>query len=397
MKSSLLSTLQERQFINQCTDLDALDALAHNQPITAYIGFDLTADSLHVGSLIQIMVLRWMAKLGHNPIVLLGEATTRIGDPTGKSAARPILTPRQIEDNCAGIMKVFDRLLPAPRFISNATWLNDQTSLFSYLSDFGTHFTINRMVGFDTVKTRLENHQPMSFLEFNYMLFQAIDFLKLFETQGVRLQVGGSDQWGNIVNGVELVRRKTGSEVFGLTTPLMTNMAGEKMGKTANGAVWLDPDKTSPFDFWQFWRNVEDAKVGQFLALFTEVPIVAIDHGTSVHGPGINRMKEMLATEVTRLVHGDEWAEAAHKAAITAFVHGGTEGLPLHEVRDGQTIAEVFLDIGFVKSKGEADRMAAQNGIKINDVAVGDARLSFPSGEHKVSMGKKRFAVVRTT
>lgn len=397
MKSSLLATLKERQFINQCTDLDALDALAHDQPITAYIGFDLTADSLHVGSLIQIMALRWMAKLGHNPIVLLGEATTRIGDPTGKSAARPILTPRQIEDNCAGIMKVFDRLLPSPRFVSNATWLHDQTSLFSYLSDFGSHFTINRMVGFDTVKTRLENHQPMSFLEFNYMLFQAIDFLKLFETQGVRLQVGGSDQWGNIVNGVELVRRKTGNEVFGLTTPLMTNTAGEKMGKTANGAIWLDPDKTSPFDFWQFWRNVEDAKVAQFLALFTEMPLDAIDHGTSVHGPGINRMKEMLATEVTRIVHGDEWAEAAHKAAITAFVHGGTEGLPLHEVRGGQTIAEVFLDIGFVKSKGEADRMAAQNGIKINDVAVGDARLSFPSGEHKVSMGKKRLAMVRTT
>ena len=275
MKSDLIITLSERGFINQATNLEGLDALADMQKITSYIGFDLTADSLHVGSLIQIMVLRWMTRLGHNPIVLFGEATTRIGDPSGKTTSRPMLTDEQIEHNRIGIKRVIDRLVGGYTHIphvSNAEWFSDNgPSFMGFLSEYGRHFTINRMLTFDSVKSRLDRKDPMTFLEFNYMLMQAIDFLKLHEREDCVLQIGGSDQWGNIINGVELTRRIAKTEVFGLTTPLMTNTAGEKMGKTASGAIWLDPDKTSAFEFFQFWRNVEDAKVGTFLKLFTEL------------------------------------------------------------------------------------------------------------------------------
>lgn len=379
MKSELISVLHQRGFIHQCTNLGDLDELCKT-PVSAYIGFDLTADSLHVGSLIQIMVLRWMERLGHSPVVLLGEATTRIGDPTGKSAARPILSSEQISHNCDGIRSVFNRLLPSASFVSNGEWFND-ASLFEYLSEYGSHFTINRMVNFETVKRRLEEETPMSFLEFNYMLFQAIDFLKLSQ-RGISLQIGGSDQWGNIINGVELIRRKDGKEVFGLTTPLMTNSAGDKMGKTANGAVWLDPEKTSPFDFWQFWRNVEDCKVKEFLYLFTELETSDIEWSAN-----INELKVLLANEVTTMVHGKEASLAACRAAFGDA--SLLAAVPVHGL-----ICDVLIDTKMVKSKGEADRLVQQKGIRIGDEIVTDARVPFPVGTHIIFVGKKRLVRV---
>lgn len=399
--SDLLGVLNQRGFINQTTDLSELNHRSR-QPMSAYIGFDLTARSLHVGSLIQIMVLRWLAKLGHNPVVLFGEATTRIGDPTGKTTARPILTTEAIEENREGIAKVFDRLVPEAETVSNADWLNNDTSLFEYLTEFGTLFTINRMVAFDTVKSRLQAQQPMSFLEFNYMLFQAIDFLKLFTERGVSLQIGGSDQWGNIINGVEVVRRKTGETVFGLTTPLMTNNAGEKMGKTANGAVWLDPQLTSAFDFWQFWRNVDDAKVGEFLGLFTEMPMDEVERLSRLKGSEVNAAKKILATEVTRLVHGHAAAMKAERDAQSVFAGGGRgDNLPSVTVDasgGARSPAELFIAAGLVSSKGEADRLAKQGGMRIDGRPVEDARLplSLRSGDElQLAAGKKRLALVR--
>jgi tyrosyl-tRNA synthetase len=401
--NDVIAILKERGFINQCTDLDNLTRVAE-KPLTAYIGFDLTASSLHVGSLIQIMALRWLEKIDHRPLVLLGEATTRIGDPTGKTAARPILSPNEIATNRNGIARVFERLLSSPEFVSNAEWLNDETSLFSYLTEFGSLFTVNRMVSFDTVKSRLDNHQPMSFLEFNYMLFQAIDFLELFGTRDCRLQIGGSDQWGNIVNGVELIRRKHGETAFGLTTPLMTNSAGEKMGKTATGAVWLDPTLTSPFDFWQFWRNIEDTKVGEFLGLFTEIPMDEVTRLASLSGAEINEAKKVLASEVTRIVHGVEAAAQAERDSLSVFEHGQTAAsLPVIEVRlndmETTTIADAFLDCGLVNSKSEADRLARQGGLKIEDISYLDARVPLSTlgfgGEFRLAAGKKRRALLR--
>lgn len=400
MKSDLLSTLSERGFVNQCTDLDGLDALAVN-PLSGYIGFDLTADSLHVGSLIQIMALRWMRTLGHDPIVLLGEATTRIGDPTGKTEARPVLSSQDIFRNRVGITKVFDNLLPAATFVSNNDWLNDKLGLFSYLEEFGSVFTVNRMTALDIVRTRLESQQPMSFLEFNYVLFQSIDFLRLFQRRNVRLQLGGSDQWGNIVNGVDLVRRKTGEAVFGLTTPLMTNAAGEKMGKTAGGAIWLDPNKTNPFDFWQFWRNVEDAKVGEFLGLFTELHMDEVRRLAALQGAEINEAKKVLATEVTRLVHGDEAAEQARADAQAVFENGALAvGIPAITIsaKVAPIVADLFMEAGLVSSKSEAARLAAQSGLKMDGVPVTDTRVRvslLPGVDVNLAVGRKRLAVVR--
>ena len=331
MESELLTTLEERGFIHQATNLEGLDEFASKNPVVAYIGFDLTADSLHVGSLIQIMVLRWLKKLGHKPIVLFGEATTRIGDPSGKSSQRPMLTSEQIEHNREGIMRVIDRLVGHCHHVTNASWFaEDSPSYTNFLEAYGRHFTINRMLTFDSVKTRLNRNAPLTFLEFNYMLMQAIDFLKLNEKEDCVLQIGGSDQWGNIINGVELIRKINAQEAFGLTTPLMTNSAGEKMGKSAGNAIWLDPDKTSAFEFWQFWRNVEDKKVGEFLKLFTELSMDDIFALEMFSGKEINKAKIALATEVTALVHGRATAEEVARLAQdqTAI----SNSVPIHTV-----------------------------------------------------------------
>ena len=407
MKSKLIRTLQERGFINQVTNLPGLDDAAEKGPVTSYIGFDLTADSLHVGSLIQIMVLRWMARLGHNPIVLLGEATTRIGDPSGKTHARPMLTDAEIERNRIGIVHVIDRLVgvvkPHTRHISNAEWFsNDGPSYMDFLSHYGRHFSINQMLTFDSVKTRLARQDPLSFLEFNYMLMQAIDFLKLYERCDCTLQIGGSDQWGNIVNGVELTRRIAKQEVFGLTTPLMTNSAGEKMGKTANGAIWLDADKTSAFEFFQFWRNVEDRKAGEFLRLFTELPI---DDITALEIGDINAAKRVLAREVTALVHGRATAEHAAMLAEGKVETVKSEMIPVHVISAalamaGVTLAQILFDSKLVGSKTEAAKIASNGGVKVNGATVYDVRetlhrSAFDNDNFVLSLGKKKMILVR--
>jgi tyrosyl-tRNA synthetase len=406
MKSELLSTLKERGFIFQATNVEGLDELAANERITSYIGFDLTANSLHVGSLVQIMVQRWMSRLGHQPITLLGEATTRIGDPSGKTTQRPILTDKEISKNREGIEHVLDRLLPHKQYISNAEWFNEDTGFFEFLQLYGKHFTINRMLTFDSVKSRLDRKDPLTFLEFNYMLMQAVDFMKLYVNHDCKLQVGGSDQWGNIVNGVELTRRIHRTEVFGLTTPLMTNMAGEKMGKTASGAIWLDPDKTSAFEFFQFWRNVEDAKVGDFLRLFTELDMDEITRLELLEGSEINEAKKILAVEVTALVHG---RATANHASILA-VGGASEGqeansMPVHIIKStafqtGITLAQMLFDAKMVSSKTEATKLAAGGGVRVNGAVVTDVRINLPreafeDSSFLLSVGKKKVVAVR--
>ena len=410
MKSDLIITLSERGFINQATNLEGLDALADTQKITSYIGFDLTADSLHVGSLIQIMVLRWMTRLGHNPIVLFGEATTRIGDPSGKTTSRPMLTDEQIEHNRIGIKRVIDRLVGGYTHIphvSNAEWFSDNgPSFMGFLSEYGRHFTINRMLTFDSVKSRLDRKDPMTFLEFNYMLMQAIDFLKLHQREDCVLQIGGSDQWGNIINGVELTRRIAKTEVFGLTTPLMTNTAGEKMGKTANGAIWLDPDKTSAFEFYQFWRNVEDAKVGTFLKLFTELHMDEILRLEMLTGSEINEAKKILALEVTSLVHGRATATHASTVAADGQEASNTgDTMPVHSIPSaafvsGITLAQILLDSGLVSSKTEAAKLATNGGVRLNGAMVLDVRQELPRSAFEdnnflLSIGKKKAVAVR--
>ena len=404
MISDLLHTLRERGFIHQASNLDGLDAHAAARKITGYIGFDLTADSLHVGSLIQIMVLRWMERFDHKPLILLGDATTRIGDPTGKTAARPMLTDAEIEINRRGIERVFHKLVDDPVFVTNASWFNDETPLFQYLQDYGPHFSINRMMTFDSVKSRLASGS-LSFLEFNYMLMQAIDFLHLFDRDDCMLQIGGSDQWGNIINGVELIRRKRSAEAFCLTTPLMTNSAGEKMGKTASGAIWLDPDKTSAFEFWQFWRNVEDAKVGEFLRLFTSLHLDEVLRLEILEGQELNDAKKVLATEVTAMVHGRATAEHAALIASGGQADVAQESMKTHKIassvfEEGITLAQILLDSGLVNSKGEADRMANNNGVKVNGHVVREVRENLPrrafeDSSFLLSVGKNKMVAVR--
>ena len=404
MKSELMRVLVERGFVNQATNLDGLDALAM-KPMTSYIGFDLTADSLHVGSLVQIMAQRWLLEFGHNPLTLLGRATTRIGDPSGKSSSRPMLDGASISANEAGISKVLNRLgLDSRNFVSNDGWFNDETGFFEFLEKYGRHFTINRMLTFDSVKSRLDRRDPLTFLEFNYMLMQAVDFLKLNENFDCMLQIGGSDQWGNIINGVELTRRINRVEVFGLTTPLMTNSAGQKMGKTVGGAIWLDPDKTSAFEFWQFWRNVEDEKVGEFLRLFTDLPLDEITRLELLEGSEINEAKKILATSVTSLVHGRATAEHASLLAAGG-VMDRVESLPTHILSVGAfdigvNIAQILFDAGLVKSKTEAAKLAANNGVKVNGCVVTDVRQNLPrsafeANNFMLSVGKSKRVAVR--
>jgi tyrosyl-tRNA synthetase len=412
LTSDFLRTLQERGFIHQCTDLAGLDERAAKGPIIAYIGFDCTADSLHVGSLLPIMMLRWLQKTGHKPIVLMGGGTTKIGDPSGKDEARQLLTDEVIASNMAGIKRIFGRYLtfgdgPTDAVMANnADWL-DGLKYIPLLRDIGRHFTINRMLTFESVKLRLDREQPLTFLEFNYMILQAYDFVELFRREKCVLQMGGSDQWGNIINGVELGRRTDGAELFGLTTPLLTTSSGAKMGKTAAGAVWLTADKLSPYDFWQYWRNTEDADVGRFLRLYTELPMDEVARLESLQGAEINEAKKVLAHEVTKLAHGEEAALEAAETARRTFEQGAAaEGLPSidvprAELEAGVPVVDLLVSTGLAASKGEARRLIKGAGAKMNDAAIADEAAKATSADLnadrviKLSAGKKRHALVK--
>ena len=410
-KSEFLRVFEVRGYMQAATDLARLDETLSEGPTAAYIGFDLTATSLHVGSLVQIMMLRRLQQTGHKPIVLMGGGTTRIGDPSGKDEARKVLTDDAIEENKAGIRKVFDKYLtfgdgPTDAImVDNADWLLD-LNYIEFLRDYGRHFSVNRMLTFDSVKLRLEREQPLSFLEFNYMLLQAYDFVELFRRYGCRLQIGGSDQWGNIVNGTDLGRRVAQAELFGLTTPLLTTSDGKKMGKTAQGAIWLDADLLSPYDFWQFWRNTTDADVGKFLKLFTDLPVEECDQLAALEGAKINEAKIRLANEVTTMCHGAEAAAAAERTAREVFEAGGAgEDLPttmlsLDDFADGKiSVVQLFVKGGLAKSGKEAKRLIGEGGAKIEGEAVSDPNAiieaaQMADGPLKLSAGKKRHALV---
>jgi tyrosyl-tRNA synthetase len=401
-----LHEAQTRGFIHQVTEPEALRARLLAGPVAGYIGFDCTADSLHVGSLVQIMLLRLMQRCGHRPVVLMGGGTTKVGDPSGKDEARALLTDAQIAVNKAGIRRVFDSFL---RFgeaasdaimLDNAEWL-DALRYVPFLRDIGRHFSVNRMLTMDSVRLRLDREQNLSFLEFNYMLLQAYDFLELHRRHGVALQAGGSDQWGNIVMGTDLVRRVDGKDAFGLTTPLITTASGAKMGKTAQGAVWLNAERVSAYDYWQFWRNTEDADVGRFLGLFTDLPMDEVRRLAALRGSEINDAKKQLATEACALLHGRAAAEGAAETARRTFEEGvAAETLPTHVAVLPASIVELLAEAKLVASKGEARRLIAQGGVRLNDVPVTDAAAMFTAadlrgGSGKLSLGRKRHLLVR--
>jgi len=409
--SDFLNEAKHRGFIHQCTDEAALDAAMHAGPISAYIGFDCTADSLHVGSLLQIMMLRLLQKHGHKPVVLLGGGTTRIGDPSGKDESRQLLTDEVIAANMKGIWRVFEPFLrfgegPSDAMLTNnADWL-DALGYIGLLRDVGTHFTVNRMLTFDSVKLRLDREQPLTFLEFNYMILQSYDFRELNRRHGVVLQMGGSDQWGNIVSGVELTRRTDGKQVFGLTTPLIETSSGQKMGKTARGAIWLTADRLSPYDYWQFWRNTEDADVGRFLRLFTDLPLGEIHRLESLGGAEINEAKKILATEATTLAHGHEAAILAAETARRAFEEGEAAdtlpsiGIPRAELEVGLQAPALFHKAGLVTSNGEARRLIRGGGARLNDVPISNetqliSLADLRDGTIKLSAGRKQHRLVR--
>jgi len=400
--STLLKLLDERGYIHQVTDAAALDALASKEVVSAYVGFDATAPSLHVGNLVSIMMLRRLQQAGHKPIVLMGGGTTKVGDPSGKDESRKLLTSEVIDSNIAKIRRVFSGLLtfgdgPTDAImVNNADWL-DKLQYIDLLRDVGPHFTINRMLTFDSVRLRLDREQPLTFLEFNYMILQAYDFLELSRRAGCRAQFGGSDQWGNIVNGMELARRIDGTELFGVTTPLITTADGAKMGKTAQGAVWLDGEMLSPYDYWQFWRNAQDADVGKFLRLFTDVSLDEIKRLEALPGAEINHAKIVLATEATAMLHGRDAATAAEATARETFAGGGAgEKLPTLSLGDGMNITHALTAIGFTGSNGEAKRKIAEGAVRLDDVTVNDpALLLTPSDEPlKLSLGKKRHGLL---
>ena len=409
--SDLLNVLTERGFVHQCTDLEALDRLAARASVVGYIGFDATARSLHVGSLIQIMLLYWLQTTGHRPIVLMGGGTTKVGDPTGKDAQRALLSDADIRANIDSIKGVFAQFLhfgsgPGDAVIvDNDEWLS-KLGYVEFLRDYGTQFTINRMLTFDSVKLRLERESPMTFLEFNYMLMQAYDFHALNRRYGCQLQMGGSDQWGNIVNGVELCRRKDGAEVFGLTTPLLTTASGRKMGKTESGAVWLNADLFSAYDYWQHWRNVEDADVPVLLARFTRLPMSEVRRLAALGGAEINEAKKVLATEATGWLRGDAAASAAAETARQTFEEGGAAaGLPSVTVSEAQLAAglsllDVLLNLKLISSKGEGRRHLAARAVRINDAPATAERplinTDLVDGSIKLSVGKKRHGIVTT-
>ncbi len=411
-KSELVHLLMQRGYLHQATHLEALDARAAQGVITGYIGFDATASSLHVGNMMQIMMLRRLQQTGHRPLVVMGGGTTKVGDPSGKDASRQLLSDAAIADNMASIRKAFDAYLrfgdgPTDALVANnAEWL-DQLGYVQFLRDYGVHFTLNRMLSFDSVRLRLEREQPLTFLEFNYMLMQATDFLELYRRYGCVLQLGGSDQWGNIVNGVELIRRVEGADAFGFTSPLVTTSSGAKMGKTAQGAVWLNADLRSPYDYWQFWRNTEDADVGRFLKLFTDLPLDEVARLEALQGAEINQAKKVLAAETTALLHGRVAAETAEAAARSAFEDGAASAdLPSFEtpragLEAGVPLAALVADAGLAASRSEARRLAQGGGLRLNDRPEPDAQRLVTladldgDGVIKLAAGKKKIILVR--
>ncbi len=411
-KSEFLKVLEERGYIHQCSDPEGLDTAAAEGVITAYIGFDCTAPSLHVGHLIGIMMLRRLQQAGHKPIVLIGGGTTKVGDPSGKDDARQLLTEETIATNIKGIRRTFDKFLtfgdgPTDAImVNNDEWLSE-LKYIEFLRDYGRHFSVNRMLSFDSVKLRLEREQPLSFLEFNYMILQAYDFIELKRKYGCTLQMGGSDQWGNIINGIELARRVDGVSLHALTTPLLMTSSGAKMGKSAAGAVWLNEDMLSPYDYWQFWRNTEDADIGKMLRLFTELPLDDIERFAALQGQDLNEAKKTLATEATALVHGRAEADNAAETARQTFEQGATaDGLPTvdiarAELDDGLGVLTAIVTAGLAASNGEARRFVRGGGARINDVAIEDERANLSAGDVnsngviKISVGKKRHALLR--
>ena len=401
--SILLRTLDARGYIHQLTDASGLDALASKAIIPGYIGFDATAPSLHVGSMVQIMMLRRLQQAGHKPIVLMGGGTTKVGDPSGKDESRKLLTDADINANIASIRGVFERFLtfgdgPTDAvMVNNADWL-DTLDYVPFLRDIGPHFTINRMLTFDSVKLRLEREQPLTFLEFNYMILQAYDFLELSRRASCQLQMGGSDQWGNIVNGIELTRRTDSKQMFGLTTPLITTADGAKMGKTAAGAVWLNDDALPAYEYWQFWRNTQDADIGKFLRLFTDLPLDEIARLEALEGAEINAAKIALANAATTLCRGEAAALAAADTARQVFEQGGAGGdLPTLVIDGGEVgIIDALIQLGFAASKGEAKRKIAEGAVKADDAVISDPDFMLRAGAtpHKISLGKKKHGIV---
>ena len=411
-KSDFLNVLAARGFIHQVSEPDALDALAREKAITAYIGFDCTAPSLHVGSLLPIMLLHWLQQTGHRPIALMGGGTTRVGDPSGKDESRRLLTNETINENLKGIRAIFSKFLTfedtggSAVMANNADWLNT-LNYIDFLRDVGRHFSINRMLSFDSVKLRLDRQQELSFLEFNYMILQAYDFVELYRRYGCVLQMGGSDQWGNIVNGIDLGRRLHNAQFFALTAPLITTSSGAKMGKTAAGAVWLKADLVSPYEYWQYWRNTEDADVERFLKLFTVLPLDEIARLAALRGQDINEAKKVLATEATALVHGRAAADEAAATARATFEEGGLDAnlptveVPRGEISDGLGVLAAFVKAGLAASNGEVRRAIANNAILVNDVRVtsdkaviGEGDVT-PEGVVKLSLGRKRHVLLK--
>jgi tyrosyl-tRNA synthetase len=407
-KGDFLRSLSERGCIHQITDAAGLDARSTAGLMSGYIGFDATADSLHIGNLVQVMLLRRLQQAGHRPIVVMGGGTTKIGDPSGRDETRQLLSETQINSNIASIREVFSRFLrfddgPAGALmVNNDDWLGD-LKYIPFLRDIGRHFTINRMLTMDSVKLRLEREQPLTFLEFNYMIMQGYDFLELFKRYGCALQMGGSDQWGNIVQGVELGRRVSEAQLFGLTSPLITTASGAKMGKTASGAVWLSPKRLPPYDYWQFWRNTEDADVGRFLRLFTDLPLAEIARLESLQGAEINAAKEVLATEATRLCHGDAAAAEVAARAARAFAGAVADGLPTFTLKSGQQVLviDVAVALGMAASKSDSRRLIEQGGMRLNDSPVLAVTASITEadldagGTARLSVGKKRHGLIR--
>ena len=416
LNSEFLKEMQWRGFISQATDVEGLDEALSSRSVTAYLGFDATATSLHVGSLLQIMLLRHFQRCGHKPVVLVGGGTTKVGDPSGKDASRQLLTQEKIDENIAGISKVFEKFLvfgdgPSDaRMINNDEWLSSLQYL-DFLREYGRHFTINRMLSFESVKQRLARESPLSFLEFNYMILQAYDFLELHRRLNAELQFGGSDQWGNIINGVELARRADGASLFGMTSPLLTTADGKKMGKTADGAVWLNAELLSPFEYWQFWRNTADADVGRFLRIFTELPRERIEELEALSGAAINEAKVVLADEATGMLHGPECLAQIKETAASLFAGGGaggagaTDSLPrvqlsAEEAGEGVPVLDLYLRLEMAKSKGEVRRLISGGGARLNGEKLEDAELVVSAttfgevSELKLSAGKKKHGIV---
>jgi tyrosyl-tRNA synthetase len=411
-KSEFMAVMMQRGFLADCTDYQGLDEALSIGVTPAYIGFDATAKSLHVGSLIQIMMLRWLQKTGHKPITLMGGGTTKVGDPSFRADERPLLTDIQIDDNIAGIKRVFENYInyddspTGALMLNNAEWL-DNLNYLDFLRDIGRHFSVNRMLSFDSVKSRIDREQSLSFLEFNYMILQAYDFLELNRRYGCLFQMGGSDQWGNIVNGIDLTRRVLDHEIYGLTSQLLTTSDGKKMGKSLNGAIWLNADMLSPYEFWQFWRNTTDADTGRFLKLYTELPIEDCDRLGALAGADINSAKIILANEVTTLLHGAAAAAAAEATARAVFEKGGvgdelpTLTLTKADVGDGISIVQLLVKSGLASTGKEAKRLIAEDGAKLNDAALNNTglvlQLSDFANPVKLSKGKKRHTLVQVT